>query len=106
MNRFSDEQLAIRLLEDRSAGFTYCLFLQRNAIRYLGAFGVLFLGAVVFYVGSGLLDIEILRWLPLFFIGHFFGIVARDAQWVGSLRRQWSFRETTTDWDKVQKLAA
>ncbi len=106
MNRFSDEQLAIRLIEYRSAGYTYRLFLRKTVVRYLAALGFVTFGSVALYAGSVVLSNSIVGWMSLFAIGFYFGIVVRDFQWVESLRRQWPFREETTDWDKVQKLAS
>ena len=70
MNLFSDEQLAIRLIEYRSSGITSRRFLRKTPIRYLASLAILTFGSIDLYAVSHMMSTtSILGWNILFVIG-------------------------------------
>jgi hypothetical protein len=104
MNRFSDQQLAIQMVENHSAGYTYQLFVCRMAWRYLAFLAILTAVTVILCTLHAIGHPTALPMI-LLLVGFAVGVFLRDWQFVDSIRRKWPFTEKTTDWEKVEKLA-
>jgi hypothetical protein len=103
MNPLSDRTLARWLLEHRDNGYFISAILRRSARGY--AVCLLILG-----VFAGILALaESIGLFPAspttFMVGLAAGMLLRDFGWFRLLKRQWSFRERTTDWNEVERLA-
>jgi len=98
MTRISDQILARRMLETHEHGFSFAIFLRRNAPRY------------AILIACGVLGLLYLTWLDmptLFYtvLGLLAGCLLRDIGWFRMIRRTWPFTLKVIDWDKVRRLA-
>ncbi len=100
----TDETLAKSMLEYREHGFTAWQFLRRSVKGYSQFIVILGSCTAVF----AWLESHYLIPVPLAAISASFacGALLRDFAWFKILRRQWPFRDRTTDWDEVERIAA
>ncbi|MSR57197.1 MAG: hypothetical protein EXS05_05955 [Planctomycetaceae bacterium] len=104
MDKFSDLELAFRMLETRNYGYTVGLFLRRHRTRYF-----------VFFVGVGMLSCffaAITSIHPQFgfaalagTIGIACGALLADFQWFFVIQSTWPFAKKVTDWNEVVRIA-
>jgi hypothetical protein len=99
----SDQKLATFMLEQRTRGVRFGDFLRRSAKGYTQFFVIMGAGTAAF----AWLESEYDSPVPLtaIIISVACGSLLRDIGWFRLLRRQWPFRERTTDWNEVQKIA-
>jgi len=95
----ADQALATLMLEYRDNGVTFGHFLRKSAKGY---------SQFVVIMGSA---VAALAWLdvpPLAEVMAAFacGALLRDFAWFRISKRQWPFRDRTTDWDEVERIAA
>jgi hypothetical protein len=77
----TDQTLAQLTLEYRAEGVKFRNFIRRSATRYLEFFIIMMASFAC-------------------------GALLRDFAWFRILRRQWPFRERTTDWNEVERIAS
>jgi len=104
MSRISDAKLATWMLENRIRGYTLQDYLRRSATRCAALMAIFGSVAIVCAWLETIVDF----YFPLtgIVISIACGALIRDFAWFRTLRQQWPFREKTTDWNEVQRIAA
>ena len=99
----TDQALANLLLEYRDHGVTLPHFLRRSAKGY---------SQFIVIIGSATAALAWLEFqyqfpVPLAALMASFasGALLRDFAWFKISRKQWPFRDRTTNWDEVEKIA-
>lgn len=100
----TDQALAKLMLEYRQHGVTFGNFLRRSAKGYLQFIAIM--GSVVAVLAW--LETHYLISVPLAALMASFacGALLRDFAWFRIARRHWPFRDRTTDWNEVERIAA
>jgi len=94
----TDQTLAKLMLEYRDNGVTFGRFIRRSIKAY---------SQFVVIMGSVIAALAWLNIPPLAEIMAAFacGALLRDLAWFKISKRQWPFRQRTTDWAEVERIA-
>jgi hypothetical protein len=103
MGKISDQMLAALLLDTRNRGYRFRDYLRRSVRGYTQFFIIDGLAAVVLAWLESIYEFPFP--LTAIVISVACGALLCGIAWFGILRRQWPFREKTTDWNKVQRIA-